>query len=192
MVLATASGTRSTEESFAYLWFNAMARFHRVKDPETWQFTEEDVIAYLKSKVKQKTPIWKRIKIIQGIIWFRNHVRKSPKPPLEHLRQTLRDADALEREKQEDRPIEEVVGKINPRESDAIQALRRALRSVGHKNNTEKSYVQKVRAFMGDRDWYLFAHWSVALWLWDADQRVLAAACEGHRFRSDADRNPQF
>jgi hypothetical protein len=64
---------------------------------------------------------------------------------IEHLRQTLRDANALEREKQDDRPIEEVVGKINPRESDAKQALCRALRMVGHKNNTEKSYVPQFQ-----------------------------------------------
>lgn len=43
------------------------------------------------------------------------------------------------------------MGKINPREPDVIQALRRSLRLQGKAFNTEKAYVQKVRAFMASR-----------------------------------------
>ena len=46
--------------------------------------------------------------------------------------------------------IEGVVGKINPRESDAIQALRRAMRTNGLLFNSEKAYVGNVSAFMED------------------------------------------
>ena len=48
-------------------------------------------------------------------------------------------------------PIEDVVGKINPREPDVIQQLRRKMRLMGRAYNTEKAYVQKVNAFMADR-----------------------------------------
>ena len=145
------SGFLSTEESYALFWFRSLARFHRIRNPEQWQFNEKDVIAFLRSKLAEKTPTWKRIKIVQGLIWYRNHVRKSPNPPLEPIRQKLREIEAREREKQDERPIEEVIGRINPRESDAIQAFRRSLRLIGRKPNTERAYVQKVRAFMRDR-----------------------------------------
>lgn len=58
---------------------------------------------------------------------------------------------AQERQSQDEEPIDEVVGKINPREPDVIQALRRTLRVQGKAFNTEKAYVQKVLAFMEDR-----------------------------------------
>ena len=58
---------------------------------------------------------------------------------------------AQERQSQDEEPIEDVVGKINPRDPDVIQALRRTLRLQGKAFNTEKAYVQKVLAFMEDR-----------------------------------------
>jgi site-specific recombinase XerD len=43
------------------------------------------------------------------------------------------------------------VGKIDPKEPDVIQAMRRALRLNKKEWNTEKAYVGKVYAFMRDR-----------------------------------------
>ncbi len=51
----------------------------------------------------------------------------------------------------EDQPIEEEGRKINPRESDVIQTLRKTLRLHRRAVNTEKAYVGKVRAFMRER-----------------------------------------
>jgi site-specific recombinase XerD len=85
------------------------------------------------------------------VIWYRNHVRKSKTPDLEHIRSKLRDIAAQERDREahaEEADIESVVGKINPNEPDVIQALRRSLRVSGLKFNTEKAYVRQVRAFM--------------------------------------------
>jgi hypothetical protein len=45
---------------------------------------------------------------------------------------------AQERQSQDEEPIEDVVGKINPREPDVIQALRRSLRVQGKAFNTER------------------------------------------------------
>ena len=100
-------------------------------------------------------PTWKRLKIVQGLIWYRNNVRKSERPKLEHIRTKLREMAAEEREREvetstAEATIEGVVGKINPRESDVIQALRRSLRVIGRKFNTEKAYVGNVNAFMED------------------------------------------
>ncbi|MFY8201206.1 MAG: integron integrase [Pirellula staleyi] len=151
MVFVNGLGQQETAEKFAHLWFDGMARFHRVKDPCTWEFDEQHVIAYLRSKLSTRMPTWKRLKIIEGLIWYRNHVRKSATPRLEPIRTKLREMIAQERQSQDEEPIEDVVGKINPREPDVIQALRRSLRVQGKAFNTERAYVQKVRAFMEDR-----------------------------------------
>ncbi|MEQ1831012.1 MAG: phage integrase N-terminal SAM-like domain-containing protein, partial [Pirellula sp.] len=68
----------------------------------------------------------------------------------EQLREKLRDVITEQRKNADNSPIENVVGKINPREPDVIQALRRSMRVLGKAFNTEKAYVQKVRAFMAD------------------------------------------
>ena len=151
MVFVESLGQQETAEKFAHLWFAGMAKFHRVKDPSSWDFDEQHVIAFLRSKLSTKMPTWKRLKIIEGVIWYRNHVRKSATPRLEPIRTKLREMIAQERQSQDEEPIEDVVGKINPREPDVIQALRRKLRVEGKAFNTEKAYVQKVLAFMEDR-----------------------------------------
>ncbi len=157
MVYVESPGKQETDEKFGRLWFASLARFHKVKDPLTWDFDETHVIEFLKSKVKEKMPIWKRLKIVQGLIWYRNNVRKSERPKIEFIRTKLRDMAAKEREREAgngastaEETIEGVVGKINPRESDVIQALRRSIRVIGRKFNTEKAYVGKVCAFMED------------------------------------------
>lgn len=48
-------------------------------------------------------------------------------------------------------PIEDVAGKINPRDPDVIQAMQRTLGVLGKTLNTERAYVQKVRPFMEDQ-----------------------------------------
>ena len=46
---------------------------------------------------------------------------------------------------------EEVVGRIDSREPDTIQQLRRKLRLVGHARNTERAYVKWVLRFLKSR-----------------------------------------
>ena len=50
-----------------------------------------------------------------------------------------------------DRTPEDMVGKINPREPEMIQELRRGLRLTGRAWNTEMAYVKWVRRFMKSR-----------------------------------------
>jgi FKBP-type peptidyl-prolyl cis-trans isomerase (trigger factor) len=100
-------------------------------------------------------PTWKRLKIVQGVIWYRNNVRKTANPQLEHIRQKLRDIIASEREReaavsQSEAVIDDVVGKIDPRLPEAIQAMKRTMRLQRKLDNTEKAYCGKLRAFMED------------------------------------------
>ena len=50
-----------------------------------------------------------------------------------------------------DRTPEDMIGKINPREPEMIQNLRRSLRLAGKARNTEIAYVKWVRRFMKSR-----------------------------------------
>ena len=138
-------------EHYARQWFASLANYHCINNRDGWQFDEVDVISFLKSKVEQKMPTWKRLGIVNSLIWFRNNVRKTDQPSLEMIRAKLQERLAQERLEKEEVPIEDVVGKINPREPDVIQQLRRQMRLMGRAFNTEKAYVQKVRAFMADR-----------------------------------------
>lgn len=68
-------------------------------------------------------PTWERLKIVEGLIGYRNHVRLTTTPPLEPIRTVLRDLVARERNDQAETPITEVVGRIDPREPD-VNAFR--------------------------------------------------------------------
>ena len=143
-----AKKTKKTPAEWARFWFRKLAQFHKVHDPAQWRFTEEDVIAFLRFKLKQGMPTWKRLKIVQGLIYYRNHFIKSHEPALEPIRATLQDWILREAEKSDGRSWEEVRGKINPNEPDVIQALREKLRFHGKAYNTEKAYVKWARHFM--------------------------------------------
>jgi len=147
------SGTAREDktELYARQWFASMAKFHRVNNPADWEFTEEDLIAFLRFKLKQNMPTWKRLMVVEGVIWYRNNVRQTSAPRLELVRAKLQEMVAKENEQKGEVTIDDVVGKINPREPDVIQELRRKLRLQGKAYNTEKAYVQKVQAFMADR-----------------------------------------
>ena len=55
-------------------------------------------------------------KIVEGLIWYRNRVRKSTMPRLESLRAKLQELLVKEKHSEEDEPMDGVVGKIDPRE----------------------------------------------------------------------------
>jgi len=148
-------GQQETDEKFGRLWFASLARFHKVRKSHTWDFDNDHVIEFLRSKLSEKMPTWKRLKIVQGLIWYRNNVRKSASPELEPIRSKLREMAATERERsaqvsQAEATIEGVVGKIDPSLPEAIQALKRIMRLKGNPYNSEKAYVGKVKAFMED------------------------------------------
>ena len=122
---------KPTQKDWADIWFGKLAKFHQIDHPASWHFSEEEVIAFLKSKVKAGEPAWKRLKIVQALITYRNTVLKSKEPRLEHIRAKLQEFDSQEKARAAGAPTEEeLVGKINPREPDVIQQMRRNLRKL--------------------------------------------------------------
>ncbi len=141
------------DEKFAKIWFQALARFHRVPPLVSWQFNREQVLAYLRDRLSNGVPTWQRLKIVEGLIWYRVNFQNLKPDFLEGLKVVLKRTIVFERIDASPGPeeIEDVVGKIDPNEPDVIQAMRRSLRGLGHAYNTEKAYVQKVRSFMRER-----------------------------------------
>lgn len=116
------------------------------------QFTADDVIAYLRSKRDAGVPAWKRMKVIRGLMVYRQLVMQQPFDDLLPLKSKMEEIILLERARDQGMAtIDEAVGKIDPREPEAIQAFRRALRKDGKKLHTERSYVGKLRTFMKAR-----------------------------------------
>jgi len=78
-------GREESREKYARLWFDGLSRFHRVDNAAVWEFDEFHGRAFLRTKLEKGIPTWKRIKIVEGLIWYRNRVRKSTTPRLEPL-----------------------------------------------------------------------------------------------------------
>jgi site-specific recombinase XerD len=75
-------------------------------------------------------------------------------PRLEHIRAKLQEITLAEKWNNDGgAEIEELVGKINPREPDVIQQMRRTMRVQRKEYNTEKAYVKWVRRLMAARCW---------------------------------------
>lgn len=131
------------DEKYAHLWYASFCKFHNIPDSESphWEFDSKHVLAFLRDKRAKNMPTWKRLKIVHGLIWYRNLVRRSRTPRLEHLRAKLQEDVINETFEQQERTIEEAAGKIDTKEPDVIQAMRRALRLNNKEWNTEKAYV---------------------------------------------------
>jgi integron integrase len=142
---------KEIQEKWARIWFNALVRFHGISEPSTWKFDQQHVIDFLRYKLGHGMPAWKRLKVVEGLIFYCERIRRSSSPRLGTVRAKLQQLAAREGLAEGEIPIEDVIGKINPREPDVIQAYRRKLRLEGKAFNTERAYVGKVRAFMKDR-----------------------------------------
>ncbi|WP_233215835.1 integron integrase [Rhodopirellula bahusiensis] len=151
-----ADGTwRQNQVKWSKIWFDTMCRFHGRKPQPTWEFTPDDAIAFLKDHLRRKTPAWKRLKIIESLMFYRRHVQAGSPDDLKFIHTKLQSLAREEKIKQmcqgEEEEIDDVIGHIDPKEPDVIQNLRRATRLRHDKLETERAYVSNVRAFMRER-----------------------------------------
>ena len=91
MTIKEFSNKQDKTEYCARVWFASMANYHCINNRDGWRFDEDDVISFLKSKVEQKMPTWKRLGIVNSLIWYRNNVRKTDQPSLEMIRTKLQE-----------------------------------------------------------------------------------------------------
>ena len=151
---------REERDKWAKIWFEKLSRFHGRKPQATWEFTADDVIAFLRDHLRRKSPAWKRLKIIQSLICYRRYVQASTFDDLRFIQikleeltraEKIKNARLQESGEETTEEIEDVIGHIDPSEPDVIQNLRRTIRSRQDALETERAYVSNVRAFMRDR-----------------------------------------
>ena len=145
---------RKQKLKWAGIWFGMLMEFHKV-EPEkaqSWDFSADHVTALLRYKRDVKTPAWKRLKILEGIMNYRVVVQGRDVDFLVPIRNQMKEIILIERAREEaGATVEQPIGHINPKECDAIQQFRIRMRRFGLKKRTESSYVGKVKAFMAAR-----------------------------------------
>jgi len=146
------SDRKEQELKWARIWFKHFAAFHRRQGQTHWQFSADDVIAFCRHKRDSGCRASKRQMIVKGLIVYREAVQRRTSEDIVPIHRKLGEFAALERARDDGvEDIEEVVGKINPREADIIQEYRRKLRLQGKTYATERAYVGKLRMFMRAR-----------------------------------------
>jgi hypothetical protein len=86
------------------------------------------------------------MKIIEGLIQFRQTIQHRDADDLLPLKQKMGEIVLIEKAKTDGLDsIDDVVGKINPNEMDAIQEFRRSMRRTGMAIETERCYVRKLK-----------------------------------------------
>lgn len=148
-------GKADRELGWAKIWFKKLAIFHGCTERSAqrdWAFNADQVIDFLRSKRDAGFPAWKRLKIIRGLMIYRQLIMQQSDEDLVPLLKKMEEIVVFERAQGAGyATIEEAAGKIDPNEPDAIQQFRIALRRDGMRLATERSYVGKLKAFMADR-----------------------------------------
>jgi hypothetical protein len=65
----------ANSETYALIWFSRLAKLHKVPASIAWNYDKEQVITFLRDRKDSGVPTWKRLKIVQGLIWHRVHVQ---------------------------------------------------------------------------------------------------------------------
>lgn len=91
------TGRSEEKEKWAKIWFDRLAKFHRIEDAGNWAFDEQHVIGFLRHCLRNGMPTWKRLKIVEGLLDYRNRIRGSSGPALEPIRAKLQEILANER-----------------------------------------------------------------------------------------------
>lgn len=153
---------RDLQRKWANIWFAKLCYFHRIDKNADWNFSAEQVIAFLQDRIKRGDPAWKRLKVVEALILFRKLNPLQNPADLEFIQKGLRERAARERQAKLESETEseakdslatiDVVGCIDPREQLEIQELRRKLRLMGRRWNTEKAYVKWVKRFLRSVD----------------------------------------
>ena len=149
-VSQSAATWRESRDKWAKVWFENLCRFHGRKPQPTWEFTADEVIAFLRDHLRRKTPAWKRLKIVQSLICYRRYFQAVPFDDLKPIQSKLEEIARAEKLKElrggETEEIHDEVGYIDPSEPDVIQNLRRTIRRRQDAIATERAYPRHWNA----------------------------------------------
>ncbi len=150
------------------IWFAKLCRFHQRPIDSRWEFNAQHVVQFLQSLRDSGSSAWKRLKATEALIQFRErHPTQAPAPDLQFIFNKLSQLAAREKHSPDSRsgsrgshsrqksppsdtfdPDEEPVGLIDPKEREAIRAMRIKLRLMGRTRNTETAYTKWLRRFL--------------------------------------------
>ena len=82
---------KPNRDEWAMIWFRKLAMFRGQSSSQDWEFTVDDVIAFLRSERDRGTPIGKRLKIVEAPIRYRNLHYGRMQPFLEPVRGKLQE-----------------------------------------------------------------------------------------------------
>ena len=91
-------GAKKSDEAdkWAKIWFKQFCWFHRCSPDRGWQFSLDQVIQFLKSRVSKGEPAWKRLKVVEALIRFQKNLPEEQRTDLTFLRVKLRERAAFE------------------------------------------------------------------------------------------------
>ena len=76
-------------------WYQKLRDFHRAGAGWDWRFSEANVIEFLRHLLANETPVWKRLKAVENLCWYREHVLKVDEPTLDFVRRKLNELNEL-------------------------------------------------------------------------------------------------
>lgn len=78
-------------------WYGRLRDFHQAGNGWEWRFSEPQVISFARRLLADGVPAWKRLKVVENLGWYRDHVLKTDEPSLDFSRRKLKEAVALEK-----------------------------------------------------------------------------------------------
>lgn len=121
---------------------------------ENLSVNSEQVIAFCRELLANKTPAWKRLQAVHAIEAYRDAVLQRQTPCLNEVTNKLKQLAAKEGALGPDTVVtaadrERLVGIIDKSEPTVIQEARRELRLHYKKRKTELAYIKCIKQFMG-------------------------------------------
>lgn len=149
-VVETASLPPKDRKWFVH-WVAAYAKFCRVGKNGLLPVDVERVIAFLQAQKQRGRVAWQRLQVVRAIEFYCRHVLQQPADHLREIHEKLQQRAHTEADGASDvSPIvdEDLVGRIDPKEPEILQAMRRQLRLGHYSRRTERSYVGWVSRFL--------------------------------------------
>lgn len=76
-------------------WYGRLRDFHQAGNGWEWRFSEPQVISFARRLLADGVPAWKRLKVVENLGWYRDHVLKTDEPSLDFSRRKLKEAVAF-------------------------------------------------------------------------------------------------
>ena len=89
------SKRRKDSDRWAKVWFKQLCWFHRCSPDRGWQFSLQQVIQFLKSRVAKGDSAWKRMKAVEALMHFQKDLPEEKRTDLTFVRVKLQERAEL-------------------------------------------------------------------------------------------------